>query len=68
MVQVSDSHGRRLVDRQTQMPILQATKCDLCHELPSGPVCQTACPHDALVRIDMSDLETLHRWMRRNAA
>ncbi len=68
MVQISDHRGRRLVDRQTQMPILQATKCDLCHTLPIGPACQTACPHDALVRLDMSDLRTLDQWMRRHAA
>ncbi len=68
MVQINDERGRRLVDRQTQMPILQATKCDLCQSQPSGPACQTACPQDALVRIDMSDLKTLDRWMRRHAA
>jgi Fe-S-cluster-containing hydrogenase component 2 len=68
MVEISDERGRRLVDRQTQMPILQATKCDLCQALPSGPACQAACPHDALVRIDMSDLNTLDQWMRRHAA
>jgi Fe-S-cluster-containing dehydrogenase component/CRP-like cAMP-binding protein len=68
MVEISDQRGRRLVDRQTQMPILQATKCDLCHTLPIGPACQTACPHDALVRLDMSDLKTLNHWIRRHAA
>lgn len=68
MVQIADERGRRLVDRETQMPILQATKCDLCQSFPSGPACQTACPQDALVRIDMSDLKTLDGWMRRNAA
>lgn len=68
MVQISDQRGRRLVDRQTQMPILQATKCDLCQSLPTGPACQTACPQDALIRIDMSDLPAIDRWMRRSAA
>ncbi|MDZ4849127.1 MAG: cyclic nucleotide-binding domain-containing protein [Pirellulaceae bacterium] len=68
MVQINDLHGRKLVDRETQMPILQATKCDLCQSLPIGPACQAACPHDALVRINMSDLPTLDRWMRREAA
>jgi Fe-S-cluster-containing dehydrogenase component len=68
MVQISDHRGRRLVDRQTQMPILQATKCDLCQNLSTGPACQTACPHDALVRIDMGDLHAVSRWMQRHAA
>ena len=39
----------------TGAAIQKATKCDLCHEMPSGPACAAACPHDALVRIDLSD-------------
>lgn len=46
-------------------PILRATKCDLCQEHHGGPACQRACPHDALVRIDMRDTERLVRWLTR---
>ena len=49
----------------TGMPVLKATKCDLCIELPGGPACQRACPHDALVRADMSDLASLADWFNR---
>ncbi len=68
MVEIRDEAGRQVVDQQTLLPILQATKCDLCQNLPSGPACQTACPHDALVRIDMSDLRKLGKWIERKAA
>jgi len=66
MVQIHDARGRQLVDKQTQLPILQATKCDLCHSLPTGPACQSACPHEALVRIDASNLSKLQQWMDRS--
>ena len=49
----------------TGMPVLKATKCDLCIELPGGPACQRACAHDALVRADMSDLSSLAAWFNR---
>ncbi|MCY2974492.1 MAG: cyclic nucleotide-binding domain-containing protein [Planctomycetota bacterium] len=65
MVQIHDQRGRALVDKQSKLPILQATKCDLCHSLPTGPACQAACPHEALVRIDASNLKALQNWMDR---
>lgn len=68
MVQINDQKGRKLIDKNTELPILQATKCDLCQHLPTGPACQTACPHEALVRIDLSDLKSLNRWIQRDAA
>lgn len=46
-------------------PILRATKCDLCQEHHGGPACERACPHDALVRMDMRDTERLARWLTR---
>jgi len=49
MVQIYDRRGRRVVDEQTQVPVLQATKCDLCRRHPTGPACQHACQQDALV-------------------
>ena len=39
--------------------ILEATKCDLCHDQLGGPACQRACPHDALERVDLQSLSAL---------
>ena len=66
MLETSDSQGRKLVDKQG-LPILQASKCDLCHDRGGKPACQSACPHDALVRIDMSDLKGISRWLQSKA-
>ena len=65
MIQVRDEKGRAAVDRKTQLPILQASKCDLCHELKTGPACQNACPHQALFRIDTSETSPLERWLQK---
>jgi Fe-S-cluster-containing dehydrogenase component/CRP-like cAMP-binding protein len=67
MVEIREPGGAFLVDEATQQPILKATKCDLCAGQLTGPACQNACPHDALVRIDMSDLSTLNRWLGKAA-
>jgi Fe-S-cluster-containing dehydrogenase component len=67
MLEATDSKGRKQVDQQTGLPILQASKCDLCHSSRGGPACQSACPHDALVRIDMSDLKGISRWLQSKA-
>ena len=48
--------ARFVVDEATQQPILKATKCDFCAGQLTGPACQNACPHDALVRVDMANL------------
>lgn len=68
MVRTSDSAGRVRVDEENGLPILQATKCDLCSQSSSGPACQSACPHDALIRIDLGDLQKVSQWMQRKAA
>ena len=67
MIQVRDEKGRLAVDRKTQLPILQASKCDFCHELKTGPACQNACPHQALFRIDTSETSSLERWLHKRA-
>ena len=67
MIQVRDETGRAAVDRKSQLPILQASKCDLCHELKTGPSCQNACPHQALFRIDTSETSSLERWLQKRA-
>jgi Fe-S-cluster-containing dehydrogenase component/CRP-like cAMP-binding protein len=65
MVAMRDQSGRHLVDHTTQTPIMQAKKCDLCIDDPSGPACVRACPHDALTRTDMNDAPTLAAWLNR---
>jgi len=65
MVEIRDSAGEFIVDQQTQQPIVKATKCDLCYEQLGGPACERACPHDALVRIDMHDHRALAAWVNR---
>jgi Fe-S-cluster-containing dehydrogenase component/CRP-like cAMP-binding protein len=65
MVEIREPGGALLVDESTQLPILQATKCDFCAGQLTGPACQNACPHDALVRIDMRDVSGLAAWLGR---
>lgn len=55
MVEIRDAAGRFIRDQRTQLPLVQATKCDLCAEQRGGPSCQNACPHDALVRVSLTD-------------
>ena len=65
MTEIRDSGGAILLDEQTQQPIHKATKCDLCADHSGGPACQHACPHDALVRIDLGNLGELSRHVSR---
>jgi Fe-S-cluster-containing dehydrogenase component/CRP-like cAMP-binding protein len=65
MVEIRDTAGVIYLDEATNQPILKATKCDLCSDQLTGPACQHACPHDALVRIDMSDSVGLASWLGR---
>ncbi|MGL4514901.1 MAG: cyclic nucleotide-binding domain-containing protein [Lacipirellulaceae bacterium] len=62
MVELRQSLGGIAIDETTGRPLLRATKCDLCVDEWSGPACQHACPHDALVRIDLTDPTSLARW------
>ena len=52
MVKIRSESGEELFDRESNKPILKATKCDLCSTTPGGPACVRACPHDALSRVD----------------
>ncbi len=54
MVEINDRKGLPIIDSASGDPIRKATKCDLCQDHGGGPACQRACPHDALVRIDLS--------------
>jgi Fe-S-cluster-containing dehydrogenase component/CRP-like cAMP-binding protein len=65
MVEIREPGGAFLVDASTNLPILKATKCDFCASQVTGPACQAACPHDALVRIDLGGLTGLKAWLER---
>lgn len=54
MVEIRDPEGRPYVDLERNLPVVKATKCDLCADQRGGPACQRACPHDALIRIDLT--------------
>lgn len=64
MVEVRDEKGEFLVDQEMK-PILKATKCDLCVEQMGGPACERACPHGALTRVNLNDLDTFANWLKR---
>ncbi len=66
MIETADAQGRKQVDK-LGLPILQASKCDHCQSAGGRPACQTACPHDALVRIDLRDLKGVQKWLQSKA-
>jgi len=65
MVEIRDGKGEFIRDELTNIPIVKATKCDFCVDQVGGPACQRACPHDALKRTDMADMDSLVKWMSR---
>ena len=65
MVDVRDQKVDVIIDDDTGVPIVKATKCDLCVDQLGGPSCQRACPHDALRRFEMDDRLTLAKWLNR---
>lgn len=65
MVEIRDGKGSFILDQQTNTPIVKATKCDLCIDQLGGPACQRACPHDALIRINMQNTQSLAEWVTR---
>ena len=65
MVEIRDAKGNRIVDRESNQPIVKATKCNLCIDQHGGPACERACPHDAMKRVDMRDMEALAGWLTR---
>jgi Fe-S-cluster-containing dehydrogenase component/CRP-like cAMP-binding protein len=58
-----NSDGRPFYDPVTHQPVQKAAKCDLCCTQITGPACANACPHDALVRMDMRDVDNLADWL-----
>ena len=67
MAEVFDPQGRAYRDIQSGKPIMKATKCDMCSRQPTGPACAAACPHDALVRIDLTESKPLQHWLERRS-
>jgi Fe-S-cluster-containing dehydrogenase component/CRP-like cAMP-binding protein len=65
MVEIRDDQGVFVADSETGQAIIKATKCDLCSDQWGGPACQRACPHDALIRMDMTNLPALAKWLQR---
>ncbi len=65
MTEVRDPSGAIVLDEATHQPIHKATKCDLCVDQLGGPACQRACPHDALVRLNLGNLGELSQWTNR---
>jgi Fe-S-cluster-containing dehydrogenase component/CRP-like cAMP-binding protein len=64
MVEIRDRNGEFLVDKDMN-PILKATKCDLCVEQAGGPACQRACPHGALARLNLNELDVFADYLQR---
>ncbi|HKB56905.1 MAG TPA: cyclic nucleotide-binding domain-containing protein [Lacunisphaera sp.] len=65
MVALRDDEGLPIVTEETGAPVRRATKCDLCIDQPGGPACVSACPHDALLRADMRQVDALTAWLQR---
>ncbi len=63
MVEARDERGELLVDQEMK-PIAKATKCDLCVENHGGPACERACPHGALERMNLNNLDSLAKWLK----
>ncbi len=61
---VLDSRGA-MTSLSADGAVQRATKCDLCHDLLGGPACVRACPHDALIRLDMQETDKLAAWLNR---
>ena len=63
MVEVRDENGAFMVDKEMKL-IAKATKCDLCVESYGGPACERACPHGALTRINLNNIDALAKWLK----
>ncbi len=64
MVEVRDRTAELMVDQEGKA-IVKATKCDLCVGNYGGPACQRACPHGALTRMNLNNLDALTRWLKK---
>jgi len=64
MRQIRNPDGAVLIDEDGSI-LLKASKCDLCAGQSSGPACQRACPHDALTRTDIREMNLLSSRQQR---
>ena len=64
MVEIRNEDGEIMIDKEMK-PIIKATKCDLCVEQNGGPACERACPHGALKRINLNDIDSFAEWLKR---
>ena len=64
MVETRNGRGELIRDHETQLPIMKATKCDLCLGRPEGPACVQMCPHGSAKRISFKDLEQVTSTLR----
>ncbi len=62
MVEIRDNKGHLVID-DNHKPVMKATKCDLCIGQSVSPACEYACPHDALKRFDIHDLDVISDWL-----
>jgi Fe-S-cluster-containing dehydrogenase component/CRP-like cAMP-binding protein len=65
MVELRDKNGNIVSKKEEKTPVLKATKCDLCIDQIGGPACERACPHGALARVNLNDLDSFAPWMKR---
>lgn len=64
MVEIRKEDGAFMVDKDLK-PIVKATKCGKCSDQIGGPACERSCPHGALKRMDMNNLDAFARWLHR---
>ena len=62
MVEIRNEAGVNVLGSDLK-PILKATKCDLCIDQLGGPACQRACPHGALARQNLANLDEFANWV-----
>jgi Fe-S-cluster-containing dehydrogenase component/CRP-like cAMP-binding protein len=65
-IRMVDVHGEngKILYAEDKRPITKATKCDLCVENWGGPACERACPHGALTRMNLNNLDQLTKWLK----
>ena len=63
MEKAVDSRGA-IIMADDGSPRLKATKCDLCVGQNGGPACKRACPHNAISRVDLQDMDMLTDWLQ----
>ncbi len=64
MVEIRNDRGAFVLGSDMK-PIIKATKCDLCIDQLGGPACQRACPHGALARQNLTNLNEFADWIDR---